>query len=88
LSQRSLAGLLKATEQQIHRWETGKCEIPGPAQVALSGYYIETLDPEGRLKDLMDRLCKLDADLTKIEIELRLFVQKNDEWVFSTTAAA
>lgn len=46
LSQKVLAQLLKATVQQVHRWENGKSEIPGPAQVALAGYYLEANDPD------------------------------------------
>lgn len=86
LSQRALAGLLKATEQQVHRWENGKTSISGPAQVALSGYYVETQHPESSLKELMDQLSQLDADLTKID--LRLFELEDNDWVPSSAAAA
>lgn len=86
LSQRALAGLLKATEQQVHRWENGKNNIPGTAQLALSGYYVETQHPESSLKALMDQLSQLDADLT--EIDLRLFELEDDDWVPRNASAA
>jgi len=81
LSQRTLASVLRATEQQIHRWETGQSAIPGPAQVALAGYYLETLDPESRAKELLETLSVLDATLS--ELEGRVFELVNDEWSYS-----
>ena len=84
LSQRALARLLKATEQQVHRWENGKNSIPGPAQVALSGYYVEMQHPESSLKELMDQLSQLDAEIT--ELDLRLFELEGDDWVPSSSA--
>jgi len=83
LSQRMLAQLIKATEQQIHRWENEKCEIPGPAQVALAGYYLEAVDPNGRMKEHLDRLSQLDTELDGGEG--RSFTLDHDKW---TPAAA
>lgn len=82
LSQKVIAQLIKASEQQIHRWENGKCEIPGPAQVALAGYYLEATNPEGRMKDHLDRLSQLDTLLDGSEV--RSFTLDHDKW----TAAA
>lgn len=79
LSQRALAALLKAREQQIHRWENGKAEIPGTAQIAIAAYYLESLDPDSRVKELMDRLAAVDADLTAMQ--MRVFGQESGEWV-------
>ncbi|WP_298974344.1 helix-turn-helix domain-containing protein [uncultured Roseobacter sp.] len=78
LSQKVLAQLIKATEQQIHRWENGKSEIPGPAQVALSGYYLESVDPNGRMKELLDRISMLDKDID--DHESRSFALDHDKW--------
>ncbi|MFZ1348265.1 MAG: hypothetical protein WAS32_15210 [Tabrizicola sp.] len=86
LSQRALAGLLKATEQQVHRWENSKSKVPGPAQVALSNYYVATQNPESSLKELMDELAQLDADIT--ELDLRLFELEGDDWVPTSPVAA
>lgn len=78
LSQKGLAEILRATEQQIHRWENDKCEIPGPAQVALSSYYLESMDEGSRMKDLLDRYAELD-NLIDGNGE-RLFSLNNDHW--------
>lgn len=78
LSQKALAGILRASEQQIHRWENGKSEIPGPAQVALSSYYLESMDESSRMKDLLDRYAELD-DMIDYAGD-RLFALNNDHW--------
>ncbi|MDP5220927.1 hypothetical protein Q5Y75_27455 [Ruegeria sp. 2205SS24-7] len=79
LSQRALADLLNATEQQVHRWETGKTdEIPGPVRTLLGGYYIEATNPESRMKEHLDRLGDLDTRVTALEY--RLFEMTDDHW--------
>lgn len=78
LSQRALAQLLRTKEQNIHRWETEKCEIPGTAQVALAGYYLETLDPNSRSKELLEELADLDATISGLE--KRIFEAHENSW--------
>lgn len=78
LSQRALACLMKATEQQIHRWENEKSDIPGPAQVTLAGYYLESVDPTSRMKEHIDRLSQLDCELDGGEG--RSFTLDHDKW--------
>ena len=84
LSQRALASLLGTMEQNIHRWETEKTELPGPAIVALKGYYLETLDPGSRMKDMMDELSELDTAL--LTLERKTFSSENDTWVLDPAA--
>lgn len=84
LSQKALAVLLRSSEQQIHRWETGKSDIPGSAEVALAGYYVESLNPDSRLKELMDQLSELDSSLSALEA--RHFTPEDDNWVISAAA--
>ncbi|MEM6834099.1 MAG: helix-turn-helix transcriptional regulator [Pseudomonadota bacterium] len=84
LSQKALASLLRATEQQVYRWETGQTAIPGTAQALLAGYYLETLDPESRAKEMLETISELDATIT--ELEGRIFMLENDEWSPSQVA--
>ena len=84
LSQRALASLLGTMEQNIHRWETGKTELPGPAIMALKGYYLESLDPKSRMKEMMDELSNLDATL--LTIEKKTFSSANDTWTLDPVA--
>jgi len=83
LSQAALGRLLCATEQQIHRWETGKTRVPGPAQVALCGYYLESRR-EGRLKELMETRAELDA--SPLAPESRQFEARPGGWALKTAA--
>lgn len=76
LSQSTLANLIGATEQQVYRYETGKSKVPGPVRTALSGYYLETIDPNSRMSELMKELAELDASLGK----LRYFEAKGSTW--------
>ena len=77
LSQATLAGLLDVQENTLRRWELGETKIPGPAQRALGGYYVETVSEDGNLKDLMDKLAKTDRELA--EVKLR-FTHVDDDW--------
>jgi putative transcriptional regulator len=77
LSQRTLAGLLDVQENTLRRWEQGSVSIPGPAQRALAGYYIEVTTGEGGIRELMERLAQTDRQLT--ELELR-FERDGDDW--------
>jgi len=86
LSQKALAHLLKAKEQQIHRWENDKHAIPGPAQVALSSYYLESKNPDSRMKDLLDRYAELDTKPGKTAE--RFFALTNDQWSPTKTCEA
>lgn len=78
LSQKVLAQLIKADEQQIHRWENNKNKIPGPAQVALGGYYIESINPDSRMKEHLDVLAQLDSKIE--QLEERFFELTNHHW--------
>jgi DNA-binding transcriptional regulator YiaG len=77
LSQRMLAGLLGVQENTLRRWELGETRIPGPAQRALAGYYVETIRKAGCMRDLMPRLAATDRDFA--EPELR-FERRGDGW--------
>jgi len=83
LSQAALGRLLRATEQQIHRWETGKTRIPGPAQVALCGYYLESRQ-KGRLKELMETHAELDTAF--LAPESKRFEARPGGWIMKTVA--
>ena len=81
LSQKSFAGIIGATEQQVHRWENGKMAIPKPVQALLCAYYIETLDPNSRCKELLDRLAALDNRCA--ELERKIFMLCDKAWIAS-----
>lgn len=78
LSQRALAELLDVQENTLRRWEQGKVNIPGLAQRALAGFYLETVSETGSLRDLMIKLAETDRQLTAAEMR---FNRIDDEWV-------
>lgn len=71
LSQRSLSGLLAVKENTLRRWELGETNIPGPAQRALAGFYIESVTEDGTLRELMTKLAKIDRDLAEAEFNFK-----------------
>jgi DNA-binding transcriptional regulator YiaG len=77
LSQRMLAALLDVRENTLRRWELGETRIPGPAQRALAGYYIETVRADGSLRELMLKLAESDRDLAGAELR---FERHGEEW--------
>ena len=77
LSQRLLAGLLDVQENTLRRWELGETRIPGPAQRALAGYYLETVKEGGRLRDLMHTLAAADRKLADLDLR---FERRGDTW--------
>ena len=62
LSQGALAHLLGTEEQNVHRWETGKTKIPGPAQNLLALLYLESIKEGSSIRERLDMLSKMDAD--------------------------
>jgi putative transcriptional regulator len=76
LSQVVLAKLLDVTEQTVHRWETGKAEIPKPAESLIrflyQGQFMKT-----EIKTALEKLADLED-----EIDGHDFIAKtcNSEW--------
>ncbi|ETX10406.1 hypothetical protein OCH239_22245 [Roseivivax halodurans JCM 10272] len=77
LSQARLAQLLDVTEQTVRRWEQGHTEIPGPAQRALAGFYVESTSEDGCLRDLMLKFAETDREMRAIELR---FQRNGDDW--------
>lgn len=77
LTQRSLAGLLGSTEQNVRRWEKARTSpIPGPADRLLRAIYSEYLGGDGSVRSLVERL----ADLDRVDdVEMR-FRETEEGW--------
>lgn len=76
LSQRALANLLDVQENTLRRWELDETSISGPAQRALAGFYMETMN-DGTLRGLMLKLANTDR---QIEEAILRFKRHGDEW--------
>ncbi len=77
LSQRALAELLRVKENTVRRWEHGDVKIPGPAQLALSGYYLEIIREGSQMRRMMEGFASTDRKLAELEIELELI---DNDW--------
>lgn len=76
LSQRRVADLIGSTEQTVALWERhGK--IPKTADRMLRAIYLETIDGNVKLKDLIERT----ADLDRHEDERMAFHDTESGWV-------
>jgi DNA-binding transcriptional regulator YiaG len=76
LSQKTLAGLLDVAENTVRRWEHDEVPIPGPAQRALAGYYLETVNG-GTFRELMLKLAETDRIVTSMKLTFGLH---NEAW--------
>jgi DNA-binding transcriptional regulator YiaG len=62
LSQANLAKLLEVTEQTVHRWETGKADIPKAAETIIRFLYLQQFDKNCKInvRECLERLADLD----------------------------
>jgi len=63
LTQEELALQLLATGQQVARWETGKTEMPGTADLLLRALYLQHLGQSVLIRKLAKRLRALEEHL-------------------------
>jgi putative transcriptional regulator len=67
MSQATLAKLLEVAEQTVHRWETGKTEVPKPAEALIRLLYAEHLGEEDELgvKASLKRIAELEDEIDR-----------------------
>jgi len=90
LSQANLAKLLNVTEQTVHRWETGKTDIPKPAESLVRMLYGErfSLTSDGtRVWDKLQQLADIENKLDGLK---RVMGRKepNGKWQLELDLAA
>ena len=72
MSQATLAKLLKVSEQTIHRWESGKADIPKSAESLIRLYYRargESVELSAALRLLADIEDEIDGHDFKVDFE-------------------
>jgi DNA-binding transcriptional regulator YiaG len=62
-SQIVLANFLGVTDQTVARWEKGTVDIPPPEQKLLSGLYREHVTGNAKLRESVERIAQMDADM-------------------------
>lgn len=76
LSQHRVADLLGATEQAVSLWER-KGKIPKTADRMFRAIYLETIDGNVKLKELIERVADLDR---KVDVKL-VFQDTDGGWL-------
>lgn len=84
LSQALLSKLLEVSEQTVHRWETGKAEIPKPAEALIRFLYQEKFNDfhtkNVSLRECLDRLADLEDALDGMRLEIKKSKTTNSSW--------
>lgn len=76
MSQKCLASLLGVKEITIRKWESGDHNISGSSDILLRICYLQCIQENSQVKELVDRLNTLDRS----DQEKRLKLSKNDRW--------
>jgi len=83
LPQKQLAILLDVSETTIRNWESNgnnRADISGPADRVLRKIYLEYIKQESSLRDILERLAKLNRD--RHEQDCLEFAESEDgEWL-------
>jgi putative transcriptional regulator len=85
LSQANLAKLLDVTEQTVHRWETGKADVPKPAESLIRFLYRGQF-AQMEIRQALEALADLED-----EADGRDFIakkQNNQQWCLHLADAA
>lgn len=78
MSQRTLGSLLGVSEQAVHRWETGKTEIPKPSESLLRILYRDHVnDQQGKIATLLKKIADLENESDHSRI---FFIDTNQGW--------
>jgi len=84
LAQKALADVIGVTEDTIRNWETGRVEINKAADLVLRKYYIEYVDGDGSIHEMIERIANLDRVDYHIQLEFR---DSEKEWHTANLAA-
>lgn len=70
LAQKVLAQTFDVTEDTIRNWEHNRTEISSTADLVLRQLYIEYVDGDGKLRELVETIAKLDRADYQVRLEL------------------
>lgn len=82
LPQAQLATLLDVSESTVRNWESGgegRADIPGPADRVLRKIYLEYINENSSLREILERLAQLNRD--RHELECLEFAETDGEWL-------
>lgn len=74
LPQKDLADLIGVGESSVRNWESSdRCNIPPPADRLLRKLYLEHVDGDGTITDLINRISQLNREMYECRMELEEF---------------
>jgi len=82
LPQVQLAILLDVSESTVRNWESNdesRANIPGPADRVLRKMYLEYVNENSSLREILERLAQLNRD--QHELECLEFTEADGEWL-------
>lgn len=60
LPQAQLATLLDVAESSVRNWESGRNRIPGPADRVLRALYVEQVQGDGQVRQLLESISQIN----------------------------
>lgn len=63
MSQRTLADILGKTDQTVAKWEKEQVKIPKMADLILRKMYMESIDDQSKINQMIERINKLDQEI-------------------------
>ena len=76
--QAQLASLLDVSESTVRNWESGRANVPGPADRILRTLYLEFAREESRIRETLERISQLNRD--RHENVRRAFAEQGGNW--------
>jgi len=70
LSQIDIARLFGVSESTVRNWEANRTELPGPAANLMRGYYLQSIDDNSNLGEMLNRISQLNREIHHIEMNL------------------
>jgi len=85
MSQRTLGDILGKTDQTVAKWEKEHVKIPKMADLILRKMYMESVDDQSKIKQMIERINTLDQ---KIQEKALHFSESEEGWKSVNTAGA
>ena len=88
LPQRRLAGLMGLTDQTIAKYEKDQSPITRLADTTLRNFFLESINQESKVRDILEELIELDNGIADIEREQEKLELDFEDGDWHQTAAA
>lgn len=78
LTQSETANLIGVSESALRNWEKGRtAHVPDPAANLMRGLYLESVDENSKLSEILKRVSQLNREIHHIEIN---FEETEEGW--------